>query len=462
MTSESFTTPGEYQFDVPQRVVAIDIECGGSEGGRSGGEGGIVSGTLAVDPGETLNVYVGGEGEANSGGFNGGGDGGSGSTNDGNNARGGGGGGASDVRQSGSSLDDRVIVAGGGGGGGHTAREFFMPEDRGSGGSGGADVGQDGQDGEISDPSTFADGGEGATQTVGGAGGTSGRSSGQDGSFGSGGSGGSHSGFNIAMGGGGGGGGYYGAGGGAVDDSGSDAIVAAGGGGGSNYIGGVTTASTSRGGSTGDGYVELSWTPVPEDPTDLTATADGTTIALSWALSDENENEVRVYRSQESSIDVAEDSPIETLPAGTESYDDSGLLEGRQYFYVVTAANDGGESEPSNEADDTTDLPAPNAPTLTGVDSDTIGVEWQLNSSDEEDVIVELEAGKSGTFAIEAVLEPQTETYTKSNALDGQHYVARITVETEDESSTSDESEAIITDLPGVEDLTAESVEVSE
>jgi hypothetical protein len=113
---------------VPTGVVSVDITACGGEGGAaddrrpdigSGGLGGCVAGTLAVTPGQTLNVYVGGRGTASAPGFNGGGNAGvasAGSLCVGGPA--GFGGGASDVRVGGTSLAHRVAVAGGGGGSG--------------------------------------------------------------------------------------------------------------------------------------------------------------------------------------------------------------------------------------------------------------------------------------------------------------------------------------------------------
>jgi fibronectin type 3 domain-containing protein len=49
------------------------------------------------------------------------------------------------------------------------------------------------------------------------------------------------------------------------------------------------------------------------------------------------------------------------------TYTDSPLVAGQQYFYVVTAANSGGESVASNQVSVTPAASAPNAPTgLTG------------------------------------------------------------------------------------------------
>jgi len=127
-------------YTVPAGVTQITVLLSGAQDGsgskgNAGGLGGQATATIAVTPGETLQVNVGGQGgDGNGGGgsagFNGGG---VGTTGD---QSGGGGGGASDIRRSPFALDDRLIVAGGGGGGG-----LF------GGCGGGGKVGSDGSDG---------------------------------------------------------------------------------------------------------------------------------------------------------------------------------------------------------------------------------------------------------------------------------------------------------------------------
>ena len=432
MTTELFEFTGSADtFDVPTRVFEIVVDMAGAGATGVGGDGARVQQTIETTPGETLEIRVGGENDGRSGGYNGGGNG----HDAGDGRDGSGGAGASDIRQNGTSLSDRILVAGGGGGQSGSA----FSASRNSGGNAGFNGSSGGGNGTA---------GSGGTQTDGGSSG---------GSLGDGGNGSGGTGNNVS-GGGGGGGGFYGGGAGGTGfvDSGEPG---GGGGGGSSLA--AASSNVTTGFQTGNGYVELTYTPVPLAPGNV-AVEEQPIGALQLTWTDPTEaDQIEIYRSTNPDVDTSEDA-LDTVAAGVEAYADDSVLQGRTYYYRVVAVNDGGRSDDSTEVSETTTLPAPNAPTLTAVDNDTIGVEWTLNSSDEEDVIVELEAGESGTFAIEAVLEPQTETYTKSNALDGQHYVARITVETEDESSTSDESEFIITDLPGVEDLTAESVEVSE
>ncbi len=234
-------------YFVPEGVTRLGVEVlgaqGGSNGGaRTGGQGARVQATLAVTPGETLTLYVGGagtlapittQGGVSSGGagYNGGGNGGY----DGFGNRGGGGGGASDVRRSATApstaLTERLLVAAGGGG----------ASSQSAGGAGGAPNGSDGGTGG----GNLA--GTGATQTAGGN---------QGGTLGQGGVG--------IFEGGGGGGGYYGGGGGST----YSARAAGAGGGGSSW--GATTgisALTMTGSyRAGNGLIVLTPNPVLAAP----------------------------------------------------------------------------------------------------------------------------------------------------------------------------------------------------
>ena len=214
---------------IPAGVTSITIEAWGAQGGSSqtgvGGKGGYSKGDLAVTPGETINIYVGGRGNAGTsvalinGGYNGGGY----TYAYTAGAYAGSGGGASDVRKGGTNLANRVIVAGGGGGTGFYSSIAY------TGGHGG---GTTGGSGTQYSGYTVATGG---SQIAGGAAGATSSYS-QPGSLGIGGN-------STATGGNwngsGGGGGYYGGG--------SGAAVGSGGGGGSSFIGGVTNGQTIAG-----------------------------------------------------------------------------------------------------------------------------------------------------------------------------------------------------------------------
>lgn len=255
-------TGAEQTFIVPAGVTRLTVSAHGGigdgftiRGYNQVGFPGRVYAVIRVHPGETLYVFVGGQGS--DGGFNGGGAGGPsyGTSDDG----GGRGGGASDVRRGGDKLKNRILVAAGGGGSG----AIFLYSDA-DGGDGGGLVGEAGY-GSSYHPGGGSGGG-GGTQIAGGAGGAGGVGSGNNGDAGTsgalglggnGGNGVGSTGYYFGLGGGGGGGGYYGGGGG----GGGSNWDGGGGGGGSSYVepGAITSHMWTGWRANGDGRVAFSW-----------------------------------------------------------------------------------------------------------------------------------------------------------------------------------------------------------
>ena len=256
-----------------------------------GGLGGEASSTIAVSPGDTMLVSVGGmggDGAPNSSaqfsgpgaaGWNGGGAGGDSPYNGG-----GGGGGASDVRLGGTTPTDRVVVAGGGGGtGGYVGDPNYDPQPIGGSGGNPATKGGDGQVAGNEADATVAGGGGPGTSAAGGAGGAgtiltqsdpnNPQINGLDGALALGGTGAgqpSSDGNAYFDGGGGGGGGLYGGGGGGAG------YQPAGGGGGGSSLGISTTAGVQA----GNGQVTitaLTGTCIPPTTTSTTTTSTTTT-----------------------------------------------------------------------------------------------------------------------------------------------------------------------------------------
>ena len=258
------STGAEQTFTVPADVSAVTITAIGAPGGKgnpetasTGGRGAKVSTAIAVTPGQTLYVEVGGPGGLGGGGFNGGG----------GSFFGGGGGGASDVRTQPRSVpltttDSRILVAGGGGGNGSGAGQFCNP------GTNGGDAGSPGDAGHNERcTSTGPTGGQPGTETAGGARGTPS----------SGGSGGLGVGQSLGNGAlpGAGGGGYFGGGaGGANGVIGGIDYGGGGGGGGSSYRPLVGTGPTI---TSDPPSVTFSYTVAPPTDVPTTTTIDSIT-----------------------------------------------------------------------------------------------------------------------------------------------------------------------------------------
>jgi hypothetical protein len=156
-------TGGEQCYTVPAGVTSLYVIANGANGSggtsnKPGGKGAHVEGRIPVTGGQTLYVYVGGNGGTPAGGYNGGAAGG--------NGRGGGGGGATDIRGTSGALNSRLLVAGGGGGAGGAGAEI------GPGGYDGGAGGFNGVHGEDQILFWSFFGGGGGTQSAGGAAGT--------------------------------------------------------------------------------------------------------------------------------------------------------------------------------------------------------------------------------------------------------------------------------------------------
>jgi fibronectin type 3 domain-containing protein len=87
----------------------------------------------------------------------------------------------------------------------------------------------------------------------------------------------------------------------------------------------------------------------PAGPASLTATAGDKSVRLSWAASTSGSpTEYRIYRGTKSDGEVT--TPIATVNGSTTTFTDSGLTNGKAYFYFVSAWNAAGGSPNSPEA----------------------------------------------------------------------------------------------------------------
>jgi hypothetical protein len=287
-------TGGEQTLVVPSGVTGVAIDAVGASGGGSvGGAGGTVSATVAVMPGATLYVEVGGVGTSGAGGFNGGGVPGTGASGGGA----GGGGGASDVRtvclSCANSLASRLVVAGGGGGSGAPGLDSGAVAVGGAADTGGQ-AGR-GSSGDASDEGGGAGGaGGGSSGGALGAGGgaDTGGTPGTDGTAGGSAVAGDGGGGGANTTGGGGGGGYWGGGGGGGGGASTGHQGGGGGGGGGSCY---ALSPTPCGTSNATPSVTISYTlPDTTAPTISIATPApnavyplGASVAASYSCADE-------------------------------------------------------------------------------------------------------------------------------------------------------------------------------
>ncbi len=229
-------------YTVPAGVTSINVwlwGAGGAGGDRTGsgnagagGSGAFVKGTLAVTPGQVLQIIVGGRGTysttngTHAGGFGGGGT---------AYQNAGSGGGYSGIFLTSVNFANARAIAGGGAGGGYGRSRNY-------GGAGGATTGTNGAGLDATHT-----GGSGGTLATGGAAGTgTGTTAGTAGAQLLGGTGGNAG--AGTYGGAGGGGGYYGGGGGyGSNQGGGSGTWGSGGGGGSSYTGGLTGVTNTVG-----------------------------------------------------------------------------------------------------------------------------------------------------------------------------------------------------------------------
>lgn len=413
------TANSQSTYTVPDGVTTIKVEvwgAGGGDGGddqggtgtnKPGGNGGYVSGTLPVSPGQTFTVYVGDSGgdgtdtgnppPGGSGGaspwFNGGagGDGVYAQYNVNSGSGGGGGGATALVRDS----DGAVIAvgeAGGGGGGAHDSNNNYG----GGGGGGGARGGIGGASGS-------------ATSTAGADAGGSGQ--GGDGGDGA--------------------------------TTYSDDATAGGDGAGIAHGDLSSVSTTTGGGNGGAGQVVITSAPAAPSNLSVDATTE-TSIDLSWTDNSNNEDGFRIYRGTSSGAL----SQIDTVGANSTTYTDTGLSGGTTYFYRVEAYNSVG-SNSTSEVDGTTVLSAPSNLSIDAQNGDQFDLSWTDNSSSEDGyrVYVSRDGGSTWTQDGSDLAANATST-TTTNLLDGEQYDIEVRAFTSDTESAGSNTVTGTTTLP--------------
>jgi len=180
----------------------------------------------------------------------------------------------------------------------------------------------------------------------------------------------------------------------------------------------VVSAYNSAGASANS--AEASATPIlppPATPAGLSATAGNAQVSLTWNASS-GATSYHVKRSTTSGAETQIAAPTST------SYTDTGLTNGTQYFYVVSAVNSGGESANSNEAAATPSAPATPPPMPTGLQATAgnaqVSLSWNA-SAGATSYNLKRSTVNGGPYST-AVASPTATNYTDTTVTNGTTY----------------------------------------
>ena len=99
----------------------------------------------------------------------------------------------------------------------------------------------------------------------------------------------------------------------------------------------------------------------PSAPVDLQATSEDGSVELNWTPpTDDGGADITAYRLYRGTSSGSE-TPLVTVTSNRTSYNDTGVDNGIEYYYYVTARNTAGESSPSNEVSATPGATDPRA-----------------------------------------------------------------------------------------------------
>lgn len=164
-------------------------------------------------------------------------------------------------------------------------------------------------------------------------------------------------------------------------------------------------------------------------PTSLTATPVLTSqINLTWADNSTNETGFQIERSLTSGTGF---TLVTVTAANTTSYVNSGLVASTKYYYRVRAANEGGNSAFSPEADATTLAPAnspspPSSLTATAISAQEITLSWIDNSTNESGFQIERSSLPGSGFALVTATAANVTSYSNTGCTPNTTYYYRV------------------------------------
>jgi hypothetical protein len=197
---------------------------------------------------------------------------------------------------------------------------------------------------------------------------------------------------------------------------------------------------------------------IPDAPSGLgVSTVTNTTVTLRWQDRSNNETGFIVYRQQASAW-----SPMDTAAANQQTIEVGPLQAGTTYRFRLTAYNEDGESDPSNEVEAQTTQPQmPNPPTdiqATAVASTIVHVTWTDRGTQDSFLIGRRETATA--WAGVGATADNIEEYYDSTAQPHTTYVYRVGAKNQNGTSWSLDS-AEVTTLPPGAPLPPDSLQVT-
>jgi len=181
----------------------------------------------------------------------------------------------------------------------------------------------------------------------------------------------------------------------------------------------------------------LSATPVSSDQNDL-----------SWQppSTGDDPDQYHIYRATSSGSSLSDYTQIDSVGGGTTTFSDTGLLDGERYYYRITAENEGGEGDPSNEADAQTDLSVPTGLSEADVRSTEADVTWTANH-DNGETRLEHKPSDGSTWTSSGTVNYDVESGTVTGLRTGDQQDIRVVATTE-HTETASSAITVTTDLP--------------
>ncbi len=228
-----------------------------------------------------------------------------------------------------------------------------------------------------------------------------------------------------------------------------------------NFVFGTDNSIFVTGGTTAR-FVQGTVQPIAT-PTNLTATANGTSINLTWTDNASNETSYVVQQSQVANSGFV---TIATLPANSVAYTQTNLAYATTIYYRVQAANATSTSGWSNTANATTiAAPPPTTPAApsnlvaTSGGCNQMNLKWKDNASNETSFEISRANSLNGTYVLIATVSANTIAYTNTGLRRNRVYYYRVRARNAVGSSTwSNRANAIVMCNTGFTDLSRTSI----